>query len=70
MPPPRLAKDEAQRKAINTTVTLSPEEGFATLKEAQHMYDAQVKKRVAEGFKFSFRIDVFSPKGYEWVELS
>lgn len=49
--------DDTQRKALNHTTTLHPDEPCPSWQEALIWYDAQLKHRAAEGFCHCFWID-------------
>ena len=52
-----------EKRRVNETVTLSPEEGFATQKDAKERYDQQVQYRVNIGFVHCFSFDPFERDG-------
>ncbi len=64
--------NEEEKRVANHTVTLSPDEGFATWAEAEDRYTQQVAKRAAEGFIHSFSIDPTkdNPVVYRQINLS
>lgn len=62
--------DDTQKKAANLTVTLNPEEGFATLNAAEARYDEQMRYRAETGFRHVFSFDPFSPDGTSYRILS
>jgi hypothetical protein len=61
--------DEAGQRAVHLVKTLSPNEGFSTMQEAQEVYDRQVQERVSNGFVHSFSPDFFSQNKYIYREL-
>src|SRR5262249_2688699 len=61
--------NDSIKKPANITKTLSPDEGFSTEKEAWERYNAQVQKRVSEGFEYSFTLDPFNNPPYNCTRL-
>jgi hypothetical protein len=55
--------NDTEKRMANETVTLSPEEGYATLEEAQACYERQVQHRVKSGFAHSFYFNPFMKDG-------
>lgn len=53
--------DDQQKRPANITVTLSPDEGFSTLAEAERRYEEQLRYRASNGFVHAFAFDPFSP---------
>lgn len=49
--------DDASKKLVLHTTTLDPEEGFATLEDAEARYEQQLHHRASEGFMHSFFVD-------------
>jgi hypothetical protein len=49
--------NDTEKRMANQTVTLSPEEGYSTLKDAEERYNQQIQHRVAGGFVHSFYFD-------------
>jgi hypothetical protein len=64
--------DEAGRRAVHLVKTLSPEEGFSTLQEAQERYKEQLQERISNGFTHSFTPDFSpdNPNGYVYENLA
>jgi hypothetical protein len=64
--------DEGLKTFANQTVTLSPQDGFATFEEAQARYNEQLKYRASRGFVHSFSLDFMSetPVQYRRLDLS
>jgi hypothetical protein len=52
-----------EKRRVNETTTLSPEEGFATRDEAMQRYGQQVQYRVKNGFVHCFSFDPFEKDG-------
>lgn len=59
--------DDRQKKAVNVTTTLSPEEGFSSDAEAMRLFGQQKQHRISSGFVHQFTIDPF--KGMEYIYL-
>jgi hypothetical protein len=52
-----------EKRRVNETTTLSPEEGFTTRDEAMQRYAEQVQYRVKNGFVHLFYFDPHKPDG-------
>jgi len=61
--------DDSQKKMINRTETLNPEEPFKTLQEAEGIYNAQLQYRASSGFVYAFAWDPMSPSGITYRVL-
>lgn len=53
--------DDQQKRRVNPTDTLEPEEGFATEAEARKKYEQQLRIRASEGFVHAFSVRI--PEG-------
>ena len=49
--------NDEEKRSAHHIFTLSPQEGFSTLSEAEKAYHQQVKVRASAGFVHSFRFD-------------
>jgi hypothetical protein len=54
----------------NEVTTFSPDEGYATRKEAQERYDQQIQRRVKDGFFHCFYFDPFKGDGVGYENLA
>lgn len=58
--------DDRQKKLVNQTETLNPEEPYDSWQEAEHRYQEQVRYRASTGFVHSFAWDPMSPSGMNY----
>lgn len=65
--------DDSQKKSINTTMTLSPADGYVTYEEGLKDYRKQKYHRATEGFVHCFSRDLdplsAAPERYELINL-
>jgi hypothetical protein len=65
--------DDSQKKFANATVTLSPDDGYATYEEGLNDYKKQKYHRASEGFVHCFSKDLdplsAAPEHYERINL-
>jgi hypothetical protein len=54
---------ETEKRMANQTVTLSPEEGYASYAQARVRFDQQIKRRVDDGFVHAFYFDPMEANG-------
>jgi hypothetical protein len=54
---------DTEKRRVNETITLNPEEGFSTEAEAMQRYDQQIKYRASTGYVHLFHFDPFKPRG-------
>ena len=52
---------DEEKRVVNVTVTLSPEEGYGNMLEALARFQQQVNERVRNGFFYSWEIDPTTP---------
>jgi hypothetical protein len=54
---------DEEKRPVNVTTTLSPEEGYSTYEAALARYEEQVRHRAKSGFVHSFHFDPFATNG-------
>jgi hypothetical protein len=54
---------DTEKRRVNETFTLNPEEGFKTEAEAMKRYNDQVKYRASTGYVHLFHFDPLKPNG-------
>lgn len=61
--------DDGQKKMVNRTETLNPDEPYKTIQEADERYNSQLECRASTGFVHAFAWDPMSPSGMRYRVL-